>query len=792
MDYRSEIYPAQNYEVIVDMRALEYVKENWETLELGKLYDANRPTGKKLVDMKQEPTLLLNFAEGYKRIDNGLGRRIDSYHQSKTNPRRMTTTGTSLQGISRVIRHTICRKTMYDFDIKNCHPVILRNWCEVKGVVSTHLQSFNENRADRFKDVQDVMSWSKDNAKTYVLRLTNGGGESGIENQDIMKTLTERLEWFGPFINELSIIRGQVMLHYPELLKKAVKAKGKDYYNLDGVVISYLLTNMENQILQCMVTACMKKKVKIASLIYDGFMVYKDCVPDINAFCLYLEQEVKDHTKHDVSIVEKEMEEGLVVPDDYKDSSQRSLEEKEKKKEEMLLEKKRKEQEKVQKKELEKEYKAQQKQLQKEAKEQDGKETDRELADLFLEEFEDKIKYDKNIGRGYFYHEKTRLWVEFTNFEALHDTIMSYCSLEQTKELRNVGYIVKIKLMNRMDDLTLFNMVKGVISLQDGMVYDMKRGCERPRVKEDYCSFFINHRYSEEYDRRWVINYIGELIGHSDALIEQFLELVGYSLSAENVLKLVIILLGEGDNGKSLLIEMIQSCMGSYQTVASSKIIKQPKFENNTHEAHLFALLNKRAAFSTELKDNDEFNCQALKQISGNDGISIRNSGSAETLSVTLKTVVWIATNQMAKITDPVFSKRLACIHFPNTFQRSATKETEIKSHSRDLFCAFMEGGHRFYQHNRQIELLPEIKEYTKKTNDKQDSFLQFMEENEFEVRNGEVEYCKDLYYFYSEFVKKTSMSAVGKETFYKRFEDQLHVTKLKNREGNYYSVKRI
>jgi hypothetical protein len=103
-----------------------------------------------------------------------------------------------------------------------------------------------------------------------------------------------------------------------------------------------------------------------------------------------------------------------------------------------------------------------------------------------------------------------------------------------------------------------------------------------------------------------------------------------------------------------------------------------------------------------------------------------------------------------------------------------------------------MDGGSRFYKHNRQIGLLPEIKEYTKKNNDKQDSFLQFMEENEFEVCVDKVEYCKDLYYFYSDFVKNTSMSSVGKETFYKRFEDRLQITKLKNRDGNYYSIKRM
>lgn len=794
MEYRSELYPIQQYEVLVNMRSLEYISDNWTTLELGALYDPNRPSGKKSVDIKQEPSLLINFVNGYKRTPDGYGRRIDSYHQSKTNPRRMTTESgrVSLQGISRVIRHTICRDNMYDIDIKNCHPVILKNWCDAKGIVSTNLHDFNENRAERFQQVREVMNWTKEETKTYVLRLTNGGGIRGKENESIISSLSSSLPWFTPLLQELTKIRENVMMIYPDLVKKAIKAKGKEYYNIDGVVISYLLTNMENQILQSMVNACIKKQVKISSLIYDGLMIYKEGVSNLEEFCSYLEQEVKENTKHIVSVVPKEMDEGLVIPDDYKDSSQRTVEEKNKKKEEMLLEKQRKDE--LKKAELlrEKEYREQQKQLKKEAKEQDEQETDRALAEDFLESFKNKIKFDKNRNQGYFYNELTRLWIQFSNFDALQDEIMRFCNIQKCKDLRNVGHMVKIKLMNRMNDLSMFNMVAGIISLQEGMVYDMIRGKERPRVKEDYCSFFLRHRYEEDYDREWVHNYIGELVGHSDELILQLLELVGYSLSAENVLKLVIILIGDGDNGKSLFIEMVQKCMGEYQTVANSKIIIKPKFESNTHEAHLYALLNRRAVFSTELKETDEFNCQALKRISGNDAISIRNSGSSETVAVTLKAVAWIATNVMSKIDDPVFAGRIACINFPNKFERNASKAEEIKTHAHDLFCAFMEGGHRFYQRNKSIELLPQIKAYTKKINEKQDSFLQFMEENEFEASSTHKEYCKELYYSYSDFVRKAGMVLVGKESFYKRFEECLHVSKEKDREGNFYKINRI
>lgn len=786
MDYRAEMYPSQPYEVLIDMRALEYIKDNWQTLEIGALYDPNRASGKKVVDIKTEPMLLVNFINGFKRTPEGFGRRIDTYQQSKTNPRRMTTVGTSLQGISRIIRHTICRNNMYDIDIKNCHPVILRNWCQVKGVVSDRLHDFNENRAERFKQVQETMGWTKDEAKTYVLRLTNGGGIKGDENEAIMKKL-ESLEWFKPFLTEMTNIRNSVKEKYPDLVKKAVKAKGKDYYNLDGVVISYLLTNMENQILQSMVNACIKKGIAISSLIYDGFMVYKNGVDDLEALCRYLEAEIKEHTTHVVSIVPKEMDEGLEIPEDYKDSEQLSKLEKDKKKEQVELEKIRKEQQKL----LEKQYKQQQKQLKKEAKEQkEEDDTDRMLADEFLEAFKGKIKFDKNRNQGYFYKENISLWVSFKNFESLHDSIIRHLHIEKTKDLRNIGYIVKMRLMNRQDDLSMFDMVPGIISLRNSKVFDMKQGEERDRVKEDYCSIYLKHHYTKDYNRAWVRQYISELVG--EKLVEQLLELVGYSLSAENVLKLVIILIGKGDNGKSLFIEMVQKCMADYQTMANAKIIKKPKFENNTHEAHYFALLNRRAVFSTELSENDEFNNVALKQISGNDGISIRNSGSSETLSVTLKCVPWIATNVMSKINDPVFGDRLACIEFPNKFERSAQKAEEIKSHEHDLFCAFMEGGHRFYQRNKSIKLLPEIKDFTMKQKQKQDSFIQFFEENEFQVDESGKEYTKDLYCSYSEYSKKLIMQVDGKETFFKKVETQFGIEKEKNKQGNFYTLRRV
>jgi len=792
LEYRSESYPTQNYEVIVDLRACAYIEENIDNIEVGGLYDERRPTGKKIVDCKIEPLLLVNFFEGFKQVKGSKwGKRIDSYTQTKVNPRRMMTTSTSLQGIPRIVRHTICRENMYDFDIVNCHPVLLVCWCDSKGIVCDNIRIFNENRALRFSDVQHVLQCSKDDAKTYILRLTNGGGMTGKKNEDILEKL-QILEWFNPFITQLFTIRERVNDIYPELMKKAIKAKGSDYYNLHGVIISYLLTNLENQILQIIVNGCIKKKVKISALIYDGFMAYKESVTNKQELCEYLEKEVVRASGYVIKIVEKEMLEGIVIPEEYLMKTEKEELEKQNEKEEKQRERELKKQEK----ETFKSYKKEQRELKKQVKEQevDNDKSDGELADLFLEKNEGSIMYNKNVGYGFFYNHNTRLWLQFNNFDSLSDSVIKLLNIQEAKWLKNVIHMIKCKLMNNEDDVTRFNMVEGLIALDNLYVFDMKIRENRLREKEDYCSFFLKRTY-KEYNKEWVNQYIGSLLcpegKYNQDLINQFMELIGYVFTGENNLKYMLLFIGAGDNGKSLFLECIMNLLEQYAVSGNSKIFKKPRFENDNHEAHLFPLLNKRATFISEMDDKDEFNCKMLKAISGNDSMSIRNSGSPITQTVTLKTVMLIATNVVPRFDDIVFAERLVCVNFPNKFVRDANKASEIKSHLDDLFCAIMDGASRYYQRDRKINLLPVIKNYTTEIKISKDPFSQFILHYNFKKGNKK-EYCKDIYQTYVDHLRQNSHIPKGKETFYKEIEKYFHINeKEKDKKGYFYFLSR-
>jgi phage/plasmid-associated DNA primase len=103
-----------------------------------------------------------------------------------------------------------------------------------------------------------------------------------------------------------------------------------------------------------------------------------------------------------------------------------------------------------------------------------------------------------------------------------------------------------------------------------------------------------------------------------------------------------------------------------------------------------------------------------------------------------------------------------------------------------------MEGGTRFYQRNKKIELLDVIKNYTKQIHDTLDAFVQFFNDTEFEEDESVKEYCKDMYESYVEYARRSGMTVDGKETFYKKVEDKFKVTKNKDKVGNFYRLKRV
>ena len=240
--------------------------------------------------------------------------------------------------------------------------------------------------------------------------------------------------------------------------------------------------------------------------------------------------------------------------------------------------------------------------------------------------------------------------------------------------------------------------------------------------------------------------------------------------------------------------EMVKSLMEQYGTIANPKIFKKPRFENNTHEAHLYPLVGKRGAFISELSEGDEFNATVMKRASGNDPDSIRNSGSDLTLDVTLKAVLIAVSNELSKNTDEVLWGRIKVINFANRFTRDGNKEREIKSHKNDLFCAFMEGANRYYQRGMKIDYCEEISSFTQNQKNAKDAYVAFGDTYEIEGSTDNKVYCKEVYQLYMDFCynSKGEYKRDGKITFYGKFEKKYGFVKDNDNRGDFYKMKPI
>ena len=173
----------------------------------------------------------------------------------------------SVQGISRQIRHTICQQTMVDLDIKNAHPTILIRLCAEHNIYHAHLTRYINDREKVLEEcVSRGVATNREDAKRLMLKVINGGGSYNMN----------KYPWMVGFANEMSHIR-KVLIdeHYPQYYEIAKKQKGKNYRNLYGSALNFMLCVKERELLEKMIYFCEKNKLEIGALCQDGLMLVR-------------------------------------------------------------------------------------------------------------------------------------------------------------------------------------------------------------------------------------------------------------------------------------------------------------------------------------------------------------------------------------------------------------------------------------------------------------------------------------------------------------------------------------
>ena len=199
--------------------------------------------------------------------------------------------------------------------------------------------------------------------------------------------------------------------------------------------------------------------------------------------------------------------------------------------------------------------------------------------------------------------------------------------------------------------------------------------------------------------RKWEA-FLREILPNED--VRDFLQRVfGYALTGDIGERILVVLLGLGRNGKSLLLRTIQIVIGPYAKTTAAELLMAK--DHTAHPTEIADLLGTRLAISSEVKKGRTFDEEAVKRLTGDDRLKARRMREDFwEFDPTHKLV--IAANHRPRVRDTTdsFWDRFRLVPFPI---RIADKKVnprlraELLKESAGILNWLIEGYRKYQQH---------------------------------------------------------------------------------------------
>lgn len=279
---------AMEFEQRVDKERLRVILNNPDIFELKSVYHK----GIKLIDKQSIYTLYNKFLNNLDHYG-----RVNIKYEQHNNRGRRWPKEVGITNITKGIRHAIAGEFNIDVDIVNCHPVFLKHLAEDAKINTPHLDKYLESRDAILESI------GIENAKDHILAMING------RKNRIKNDFLQRLD------SEFRDIR-RYYIEKERILFERMVAEKKNIP--EGSLINILLIDIEDKCLMSMVNYMKSKDVKITSLAYDGLTIERtdENLSNLPTLLRGMEQQILDEVGISVSIIEKEMNKGVDIPED--------------------------------------------------------------------------------------------------------------------------------------------------------------------------------------------------------------------------------------------------------------------------------------------------------------------------------------------------------------------------------------------------------------------------------------------------------------------------------------------
>jgi putative DNA primase/helicase len=246
----------------------------------------------------------------------------------------------------------------------------------------------------------------------------------------------------------------------------------------------------------------------------------------------------------------------------------------------------------------------------------------------------DKIRYCPERGRWLIWTGKRWEWCPATGGDVreyckeLARALTEDCKQEISHKRRSLSAAGTTAAMTmaatdqcivvRLDDLDArpyeLNTPGGILDLRTGTLTDSDPAALHTRITA--CT-----PDSSKSKKMWT-DFLNDTFGKDKALIGYIQRLAGYSAIGEVREHILPFGYGDGQNGKSVLLEALQGVLGDYATTAPGGFLTVSKFP--AHDTEIARLAGRRLVICSESQEDDQFDEEKVKRLTGGDTLTAR------------------------------------------------------------------------------------------------------------------------------------------------------------------------
>ena len=213
--------------------------------------------------------------------------------------------------------------------------------------------------------------------------------------------------------------------------------------------------------------------------------------------------------------------------------------------------------------------------------------------------------------------------------------------------------LVTLAQSHFINDIIKFDMKKHLLGFENG-VYDLDGGKLRDYCYDDFMTMSCKYSFvkicrdDETYIE--VMNVLTKI--HPDKNMLKLILMMYASGLYGQCVERFFLLNGEGRNGKGMINEFIETCLGDYFYIVSASLLTQKQKASGNADPQLANISKKRIVVCREPNPDDQLNNGLIKELTGGGTINARACFSNET-DCHLHLTLILETNDRIKLADP-------------------------------------------------------------------------------------------------------------------------------------------